>query len=148
MSQGFIFGQPVLRGPLASEIVRKNLDAIGSLNAGTTAPANPDKIIGMPWLDTTGAPTLFCLKFFDGTTFQTLIEFPFATGVAGVIRSSINPAATVWTLIHNLNKSSVAVSLYDLTGNKIDASDVDVSNPNQAVVTHPAPVAGNALIIG
>lgn len=148
MTQGFIFGQPVNRGPLASEAVRKNLDAIGSLNAGTTAPANPNSVIGMPWLDTTNAPTLFSLKFFDGTTWQTLIEFPFATGVAGIVRSTVNPAAQVWTVIHNLNKSSVDVALYDLTGKRIDASDVDVSNPNQAVVTHAAPVAGNALIIG
>jgi hypothetical protein len=146
MTQGFIFGQPVTRSGLLSKIVKDNLDAIGTLNAGATAPANPEE--GMPWLDTSGSPTAFALKFYDGSAWQTIAEFPFATTATAIVRIAVNPAAQTWNLLHNLGKSTVTVTCFDLSGKVIDPLDIDISNVNQAVVQHAASIAGAALVFG
>lgn len=146
MTQGFVFGQPVLRSGLVSQIVRDNFDAVGSWHEGPTAPLNPR--LGMPWLDTSQSPLSFTLKFFDGTAFQIIATFPFIAATTGIVRFVINPAVQVWNLLHNLGKPSVAVALYDLSGNAVVALDVDVSNANQVDVTHAVPIAGLAMVIG
>jgi hypothetical protein len=146
MSQDFIFGMPPNREALASIFVRNNLDSIGSLNSGPTAPSNPRE--GMPWLDTAGSPSSFALKFYDGSAWQTIAEFPFATTATAIVRVAVNPAVQTWNLLHNLGKSTVTVTCFDLSGKVIDPLDIDISNVNQAVVQHAAPIAGAALVFG
>lgn len=146
MVQGFVFGQPATRTVLASQIVRDNFDALGTTHEGPTPPLNPQK--GMFWLDTAGEPTVFLLKFFDGTSFQIIAQFPFAAPVSGIIRVTINPAIKVWTIVHNLGKPSVIVHLFDLLAKEIEALEIDTSNIDQAVANHAAPVAGVAMVVG
>jgi hypothetical protein len=146
MSQGFVFGVPQFRNPLSSADVRRNLDAIGTLNSGDTPPNNPD--IGMPWLNTSEAPSRFTLNFWSGTSWQTIAEFPFSSAALNLVRFSVTPASQTWTLVHNLGRPSVSVTLFDVGGRGIQALNVDISNINQAVVQHAAPLEGAAIVIG
>jgi hypothetical protein len=146
VTQGFVFGQPVTREGLFSQFVRDNFDALGTLNAGDTEPLNPQE--GMPWLDTSQAPTKYIFKIFTGGSFQTAFEFPAAATAVSLIRIPITVAASTWNLVHNLGKDNVSVALFDLSNKVIEALDVDVSNVNQAVVTHAYPLTGSALVIG
>ena len=146
MPQDFIFGQPATRSALASEFTRNNLDSIGTLNIGASAPSNPRQ--GMPWLDTSNAPTSYVLKAFLNNVWVALAEYPQPVSNVNAVRFSISPATKTWTLTHNLTRSSVSVVLFDLSDKVIEALDIDVTDVNQAVVTHAAPVAGTALVIG
>lgn len=146
MVQGFVFGQPATRTVLASRIVRDNFDALGTTHEGPTAPLNPQK--GMFWLDTAGEPSIFLLKFFDGTSFQIIAQFPLTAPISGIIRVTINPAAKVWTVVHGLGQPAVIVHLFDLSAKEITALEVDLSDIDQAVVSHAAPVAGLAMVVG
>lgn len=146
MPQRFIFGQPSTRSTLASQFVRDNLDSIGTLNAGTAAPENPQE--GMPWLDTSNAPTSYTLKVYVNGTWNVIAEYPIVVGNVNTVRFEVTPAAAVWNLNHNLSRSSVSVVLFDLSDKVIEALDIDVTDVNQAVVTHAAPVAGRALVVG
>lgn len=144
MSQGFVFATPVAGSGLSSTQERVNNDAIGTLNAGKVAPINPRK--GMPWLDTTGTPLL--LKTWDGNQWVIGAEFPLFQAAIAPVRFAITPAIAVWTLTHNLNKTTVAVFAYDSNGVVLQPLSVDVSDPNVAVVTHAFLLAGSALVIG
>lgn len=146
MVQGFVFGQPATRTVLASRIVRDNFDALGTTHEGPTPPLNPQK--GMFWLDTAGEPVIFLLKFFDGTSFQIIAQFPFAAPISGIIRVTISPAAKVWTVVHNLGQPAVIVHLFDLSAKEITALEIDLSDIDQAIVNHAAPVAGLAMVVG
>lgn len=146
MTQGFEFGQPATRSNLASEFVRKNFEALATLNAGDTAPLNPQD--GMPWLDTSNAPVTYSLKTFFGGAWQTVVEFPAASSGVSVFRAEIGVASSVWTIDHNLGQDNVSVTLFDLTGKVIEALEIDTANSNQAVVTHAYPLLGSALVIG
>lgn len=146
MTQGFVFGQPVTREGLISQFVRANFDAVGSLNAGDTAPENPQE--GMPWLDTSEAPTIFRLKVYLAGVFQVMAVFPVVLADTVSARIVIGVPAVTWTLVHNFGQPTVSVTLFDLTGKMIEALDVDVTDVNQAIVTHAYPVAGAALVVG
>ena len=146
MTQQFVFGQPVPNSVLASIIVQKNLDSLGTTNEGTTAPLNPQK--GMLWLDTSGAPASTELKYWDGAAWQAIASFPLIAPPTGIVRISVSPAVQTWTLIHNFGKSSVDVTLFDLAGKTITPLDVDITNINQAVIQHAAPLEGAALLVG
>ena len=146
MSQGFIFGQPATRAGLTSQFVRANFDAIGTLNAGPDEPLNPEE--GMPWLDTTDAPTAVKLKVFIGSAFQVIAEFPFTSLAVSLVRFPISTATALWEVIHNLGKPSVSVTLFNISGKVIEALDIDVTDVNKAVVTHAYPLVGSALVVG
>ena len=146
MSQGFVFGTPANQSDLESLKVRVNMDALGTSNALATAPAAPRE--GMPWLDTSQAPTQWQFKMFLAGAFQALITFPSPATDALAAQFVISPASVTWTLQHNLNRNVVAVALYDVNDKLLDALDVDVSDPNKAVVTHASAVEGAAVVIG
>ncbi|KKN80247.1 hypothetical protein LCGC14_0332160 [marine sediment metagenome] len=146
MSQGFVFGTPANRSDLESVKVRVNLDALGTANAGDTAPAAPKE--GMFWLDTSNAPTQWLLKQFLGGAFQILISFPTPTNTATITLFTITPAVVTWTLTHNFNRAAVSVSLFDTNGKSVEALDVNVSNVNEAVITHAFALGGTAVVIG
>lgn len=146
MSQGFVFGTPANQSNLESIKVRVNLDALGTANAGTTAPAAPKE--GMFWLDTLDEPTEWRLKQFLGGAFQTLITFPTAVNTGTITLFTITPAVATWTLTHNFNRAAVAVSLFDTNGKSIEALDVNVSDANEAVITHAFALGGTAVVIG
>lgn len=146
MTQKFVFGQPVNMEALASVFIRNNLDSIGSLNAGNQAPTNPQT--GMPWLDTSNAPTSLQLKVFVSNAWRTIAEYPAVTGAINAVRLVVGSAQQTWTLLHNLNKSTVSVTLFDLADDEIEPLNIDVTDPNQAVVQHAVPIAGSALVLG
>ncbi len=146
MTQGFVFGTPANRSDLESAKVRVNLDALGTANAGTTAPGTPKE--GMFWLDTSGKPTQWLLKQFIGGSFLTLITIPQPSELAQFVLFAITPAAVTWTLTHNLNKAAVSVSLYDVNGKDVEPLEIDVSDPLKVTVTHAFALEGVAIVIG
>ena len=146
MSQGFIFGTPANKSDLESAKVRVNLNAVGSANAGDTAPAGPEE--GMFWLDNSDAPTQWRLNQFLSGDWQVLFTFPSTSGAAASILFVITPAVATWTLEHNFNKAAVSVSLYDTNGRAVEALEVNVVDVNEVVVTHAFPLGGTAVVIG
>ena len=146
MSQGFVFLTPVSRGALSSEVVRTNLSAISSFNAGDEAPANPVK--GMPWLDTSDDPTSYQLKVWSGSQWLTIAVWPFETVFGTVVRFSVTVPARVWSLNHGLSRSNLVVNLFDSNGLSIDPLSTDVTNSDTTVITHAVPIAGSAIVIG
>ena len=146
MVQGFVFYTPVKRGALASSVVRRNFNAAGSWNAGASAPSNPQK--GMPWLDTSGEPSEYSLKFWDGSAWKVIASWPYEDKFGEVVRFEITVPSAIWSLSHSLDVDNVTVVLFDTNGLKIEPLEIDVSNSNTCVVTHAVPVAGSAIVIG
>jgi hypothetical protein len=54
-------------------------------------------------------------------------------------------AATVWTIVHNLNRD-VAVRVEDLAGVDVDPDDIATVDSDTVTVTFLAPQAGRAII--
>jgi hypothetical protein len=102
----------------------------------------------MLWLDTAGAPTSTELKYWDGSVWQVIAAFPLIAPITGIVRRSISPAAQTWNLLHNFGKPTVDVTLFDLDGKVITPLDIDITDVNQAVVQHAAPIEGAALLVG
>lgn len=144
--QLFIFGQPSQNSALLSQFVRNNLNSIGTLNSGDTEPSAPQT--GMPWLDTSSAPTTYYLKVYTGTSWLTIAQYPITVGDADVERLTVSTASATWTLNHNLGYTPVSVQCFDILGNKITPSNINVLNVNVATVTHPFALAGSAIVIG
>ncbi len=148
MAQGFVFTYPAYRSGLSSQIVRTNLDAIGSMNAGTSAPTAPQQ--GMPWLDVSKltSDNELSLKVWDGGAWRVIAVFPFEDRFTEVVRFTITTAAIVWSLTHSFGDSPVSVQLYDVNGNEMKPLSINTVNNNTVVVTHAFAVAGSAIVIG
>jgi len=146
MAQDFVFSNPIHRSGLISEIIRNNLDAIGSLNSGTAEPDDPE--VGMPWLDTSSSPTTFYLKVYTAAGWLTIATYPTVTSYASFYRASVSVASASWSITHSLSVRPVAVHCFDSSYNKIEPLSVDTSNVNIAVIIHAAALTGHVLITG
>lgn len=147
MVQNFVFNSPARRSALSSAVVAANLDAIGSLNSGNTAPVNPQ--VGMPWLDTSVYETsgVVYLKIWDGSDWVTFAQYP-SIEYSKIARFNVSTPSIGWSFSHNFNKPNVSVQVFDSGGNKINPISIDVSNVNTVVITHAFPVAGSVVVIG
>lgn len=147
------WGKPVYRGPRLSEEIRQNFDTLGRLNI-TDDESYPDSPRdGMPRVNEAD-PTNVKLQIWYDSLWRTILQ-KIHTGIPSPAKLiyEVTVAATVWTIDHNLG-SAVLVQVFDSTWNILTPANiqqVDTGVPplkNRVVITHGAPVTGNAVIIG
>lgn len=144
MSQGFDPNVPVA-GSAASLPLRTNFNALFTTNSGTSSPANPD--IGTLWIDTS-VPTNIKLKWYDGTTFITLLEHLESvpqplSGQSTFIQSFVS--ATTVVVTHGLNKFP-SVTVVDSSNNVILPDNIVYDNANQITVTFDTATTGQIFL--
>ncbi len=152
MAQPFDFEQPSTGSPLQSLPVRLNFNAIGTLNLGPTAPANPFE--GMPWIDTSNLANITYKMFLSGA-FRVILQNiaagpPTQGGVSTVEHVEAGPALT-WTITHGLGTRLYTWAFFDssvspeeaMIPNKLQTIDDDT-----IIATFSPAQQGRAVIQG
>lgn len=57
-------------------------------------------------------------------------------------------ATNVWTINHNLNTSSLSVTVYDIHNRVVIPGEIQVVSPSQVQIIFAAPFSGSAVLIG
>jgi len=152
----FNFDQPAAAPqgevPLASQVVRENFNAIGTLN-WTTDPAFPkNPRNGMPRILANDPSNLELQVHYDGA-WRTVLEH-FEVILAGAkIAKHLEAAFTtaVWTIDHNFGTRPV-VQCFDNTNSLVVPAiiqHVQVAGEwARTIVTHAGPVIGYAVLVG
>ena len=152
MTQPFDFEQPSTGSPLLSLPIRLNFNAIGTMNLGPTAPANPFE--GMPWIDTSDAGNLKLNAFLQGA-WRTLLQNiaagpPTQTGVTSVEHVEAGPATT-WTITHGLGTRLLTMEFFDSSVSPEEVllpNTIQVIDDNTVVATFSPGQQGRAVIQG
>ena len=145
--------QPEGHVPLASAVVRNNFLSLATTNWTTDAnyPVNPRN--GMQRiLDTGGTGTNIKWQIFRSGAWKTLVqhlELIFSLAVRTEFGFPV--AAAVWTIDHNLGVRPLIQVLDELSNQLLPANiqHIQVGGVwSRTIVTHGAPQAGYAILIG
>lgn len=86
-------------------------------------------------------------NFTNATCLNAIQQLASTTIITQAFLFIQSPAATVWTINHNLNDTSVVFDFYDPTNTYIIPDSVQNTSPNQTVAHFVNATAGSAVII-
>lgn len=149
MTQGLDLNKPGFLDPLLSLPIRINLEAIGTWNAGPSAPPNPKE--GLAWLDTSNSTNLK-LNVFALGAFVTILQNltggpPTQTGSEKVVHTEAAPAST-WLITHSLGTVNVIPYFLDGNDEGMIPNVFSIVDDNTVQATFLTPQQGRAIIIG
>jgi len=149
----FVPDQPETESNLASEVVRKNLNSLGTTNY-TTNPSYPlTPRTGMTRLyDDAGAGTNIKLQWFHNGSWRTLVEhMELYITLARRREIPVAVAAVSWVINHNLGVKPL-VQCFDSANNQLVPANVQhvqvAGQWMRVVVTHTAAIAGYVILVG
>jgi hypothetical protein len=149
MAQGLDLNKPGFLEPLLSLPIRVNFTAIGTWNAGPSAPPNPKE--GQAWMDTSISSNIKLNVFVLGA-FVTILQNltggpPTQTGSEKVVHTEAAPALT-WLITHNLGTVNVIPYFLDASDEGMFPNVFSIVNDNTVQATFLTPQQGRAIIIG
>lgn len=149
----FTFDSPAHGSPIVSQVVRENINSLGTTCYTTDAayPATPRTGM-MRILDVGGLATNIQLQWYYGGIWNTIIThlealLPLAKRM--VVTFAV--AAAVWTINHNMDVRPL-IQCFDSTDLHIVPTSIQhvqvAGNWRRIVVTHGAAIAGYAILVG
>jgi hypothetical protein len=149
MAQGLDLSKPGFLEPLLSLPIRINFTAIGTWNAGSTAPPNPEE--GQAWMDTSDSGNIKLNTFVLGawvTILQNLAAGPpTQTGSEKVVHTEAAPSLT-WLISHGLGTRDVVPYFLDAAEEGMEPNVFSIVDDNTVQATFLTPQQGRATILG